>query len=85
MWTLSYLAAALYDNTVEVREVATGRLEAVLGEHDYFVWQVRFTPDGKTLVSSAGKYVYIWQTEPKWKLMARLQVTSNFCNFCFPI
>jgi len=72
-----YLAAALYDNTVEVREVATGRLEAVLGEHDYFVWQVRFTPDGKTLVSSAGKYVYIWQTEPKWKLMARLQADGG--------
>jgi len=72
-----YLAAALYDNTVEVREVATGRLEAVLGEHDYFVWQVRFTPDGKTLVSSAGKYVYIWQTDPKWKLMARLQADGG--------
>jgi len=72
-----YLAAALYDNTVEVREVATGRLEAVLGEHDYFVWQVRFTPDGKTLVSSAGKYVYIWQTSPKWKLVSRLQADGG--------
>jgi len=72
-----YLAAALYDNTVEVREVSTGRLEAVLGEHDYFVWQVRFTPDGNTLVSSAGKYVYIWQTQPKWKLVARLQADGG--------
>jgi len=72
-----YLAAALYDNTVEVREVATGRLEAVLGEHDYFVWQVKFTPDGKTLVSSAGKFVYIWQTQPKWKLVSRLQADGG--------
>lgn len=72
-----YLAAALYDNTVEVREVSTGRLEAVLGEHDYFVWQVRFTPDGKMLVSSAGKYIYIWQTQPKWKLVARLQADGG--------
>jgi len=72
-----YLGAALYDNTVEVREVATGRLEAVLGEHDYFVWQVRFTPNGKNLVSSAGKYVYIWERTPKWKLVARLQADGG--------
>jgi len=41
------------------------------------VWQVRFTPNGRNLVSSAGKYVYIWETRPKWKLTARLQADGG--------
>jgi WD40 repeat protein len=55
------LASAGSDWTVKVWEVATGRLLDVLTGHiEPFIDQLRFSADGKTLVSKSNKGVVLW-------------------------
>jgi RNA polymerase sigma factor (sigma-70 family) len=54
------LASASWDHTVGLWEVATGKRLRTFRGHKGFVTCVRFTPDGKSLVSGAEDNIRLW-------------------------
>ena len=57
------LATSGFDNTVKVREAATGAVRATLGAFGSLVSAVAFAPDGKTLVTGCvDASVKLWDT-----------------------
>jgi WD40 repeat protein len=49
-------------STVELWDVATGKLRAALRDHPRDGWRLAFSPDGKTLAVASYKQVILWDT-----------------------
>jgi WD40 repeat protein/serine/threonine protein kinase len=67
------LASSAPDNTVRVRDAATGReIRPALRDHDWGVFGLSFSPDGGTLAaSSADSSVRVWDLETGQEVLTR--------------
>ncbi len=64
------LALASYEGTVQLWDVATGKLRETLKGHSNAVMAVVFSPDGRTLASgSSDQTVRLWNVETRRELM----------------
>jgi eukaryotic-like serine/threonine-protein kinase len=57
----AYLAAAMWDHTVQVWEFATGELRSIYRDHMSYIWSVRWSPNGRRIASAGNDgSVRVW-------------------------
>ena len=77
------LASGGDDNVVTVRDIASGAVRAVLRGHREQLVSLAFTPDGRTLASSAADgTLRLWHV-PTWRELGSLQEGRVFSSLAF--
>src|SRR5262249_49933890 len=64
------LALGYTDDTFALHDCATGRQIASIPSHVSGVEQLAFSPDGKTLASSSGRWVRLWNVATRREMFA---------------
>jgi WD40 repeat protein len=85
----SILASASWDKTVRFWDPTTGNPIGQHLQHDKAVYEVRFSPSGKFVVSVGGGNIYLWQVpwlnSAENRVRTLIRCTSVFILIAFPI